>query len=132
MPGAVPDRNPGSPGSGRPCAGIDLRGLFVQIGDSVERETAMLARGSRSGFEDIVARKQRGLMDLSAAIGDGRVQLGPGEQSALDDLRRKLDANAQALRAHVQASREIAVLLREAARDADSDGTYTARPALKR
>lgn len=132
MPGAAPERKPGSPGHGPSRTGVDLRGLFVQIGETIGRETAMLARGSRSGFEDIVARKQRGLMDLSAAIGDGRAELGPGEQSALTDLRRKLDANAQALRAHVQASREIAALLREAARDADSDGTYTARPALKR
>lgn len=129
MSGAASDRKPAVP---RARTGIDLRGLFAQIGDTVERETAMLARASRSGFEDIVARKQRGLMDLSAAIGDGRVQLAPDERSALADLRRKLDANAQALRAHVQASREIAALLRDAARDADSDGTYSARPVLGR
>jgi hypothetical protein len=132
MPDAAPERKQGYPGSTRTRPGVDLRGLFAQIGETVERETAMLARGTRSGFEDIVARKQRGLMDLSAAIGDSRVLLEPGEQSALSDLRRKLDANAQALRAHVQASREIAALLRDAARDADSDGTYTARPAFKR
>lgn len=111
-------------------AASDLRGLFAQIGDCVDRETELLASGRSVGFEEIVARKQRGLMDLWSAFSDHRGAIGASEQAALKDLRRKLDANADALRAHVRAAHEIATLLREAVRDAESDGTYSARPAV--
>lgn len=112
--------------------GRDLRFLLAQIGECIEHETSLLAQGRPSGFDEIVARKQRGLMDLWSALGGDRPELHGGDRDALADLRRKLDENARRLGAHVRASREIAAVLREVAREAASDGTYSPRPAQRR
>lgn len=110
----------------------DLSVLFAHIGEYIERETVQLRRGAHGGFEEILARKQRGLMDIWALVGDGRRGLSADGRAALVDLKQKLDENAKTLRAHVQASRQIAGLLRDAARDDESDGTYSARLAIRR
>ncbi|MGN6549660.1 MAG: hypothetical protein ACTHJ3_07195 [Pararhizobium sp.] len=64
------------------------------------------------------------LTQLSRSVGRGDLT----ERSArrLDDVRAMLAANEKKLRAHVEAVRSVAGLIKEAMQAAEADGTYTA------
>jgi hypothetical protein len=52
-------------------------------------------------------------------------EVGPAVTDRLAGLKDKLERNQAVLRLHLEAVREVAELLAKAARDADSDGTYS-------
>lgn len=64
------------------------------------------------------------LTQLSRSVGRGDLT----ERSArrLDGIRTMLAANEKKLRAHVEAVRSVAGLIKEAMQAAEADGTYTA------
>jgi hypothetical protein len=48
-------------------------------------------------------------------------------QPFLDNLRKKVDRNCDALKLHLRAVTELTTIIRDALETQDADGTYTAR-----
>ncbi|MCL4766653.1 MAG: hypothetical protein KJZ80_10505 [Hyphomicrobiaceae bacterium] len=96
-----------------------------RLEEIVEEETATLRKGAAADLRPFNARKGQGLLDLSRALRqlDGR-ELDPGTIEGLRALRSALEANRAVLSVHLQAVREIAGVVTEAIREAESDGTY--------
>ena len=99
-----------------------------RLEEIVEQETAALRARKAVDFNDANNRKSQGLLDLSRALhllGDGV----PAEETkhALRRLRSKLDDNRDVLQTHLDAVHEVAGIIADAIRNADSDGTYSLR-----
>jgi hypothetical protein len=92
----------------------------------VDQETAALRDHAATDLTEFNARKAHGLLEL-----DHAASLLRGEQPdaatlvLLRELRDKLDANSRTLSMHIEAVREIAGVITDTIREADSDGTYT-------
>jgi hypothetical protein len=92
----------------------------------VDQETAALRERTATDLTDFNARKSHGLLELDHAAGllNG-AQPDSGTLVLLRELRDKLDANSRTLAMHIEAVREIAGVITDTIREADSDGTYT-------
>ena len=109
----------------------DVEIFIDRIIDHLERvireETELLDRNEIADLHEYNMRKSQGLYSLSRALripeGQG---LPPATIEKLQSLRATLKANEIALSRHLQAVREIATLISEAMREAESDGTYDA------
>jgi hypothetical protein len=120
---------PGSPAllSGEPLpVFLPLERAIERLGEVVDQETAALRNRVAVDLADFNNRKSQGLLDLNRALRahDGLAR----DKAALErlaGLRAKLDANRAALKTHLDAVREVATVLSDAIRDAESDGTYS-------
>ncbi len=91
----------------------------------VAEETAALRRNASADLAAFNARKGQGLLDLGRALSlIGGRGLEPGTRDRLRSLHAALEANRAMLSLHLQAVREIAQVVTEAIREAESDGTY--------
>src|SRR5690606_2235961 len=95
----------------------------------VREETEVLDKNQIADLHEYNMRKSQGLYSLNRVLRapDGQ-SLAPATLEKLQSLRAALKANEVALSRHLQAAREIATLLSEAARESESDGTYDALP----
>jgi len=93
----------------------------------VEEETHAIRTGSsQADFKTFNSRKSLGLVELNRALGLlGDEQLAPTTLRLLEDLNRKLETNRRVLKLHMEAVGEIASIISESIREAESDGTYT-------
>lgn len=92
----------------------------------VEQETAALRARAAVDLRDFNDRKSQGLLELNRAL--RQLDGAAGDKALLArlaGLRAKLDANRAVLTVHLEAVREIAGVLADAIRDAESDGTYS-------
>ena len=97
----------------------------------VDAETDLLRGNAPIKFDEFNHRKSRGLLELNRVIGAIGVEaLGEAGHARLQTLRTKLEGNINVLQMHLTAVREVATLISRAIQDAESDGTYTGRPAL--
>lgn len=107
--------------------------LDAIVGSAVERlelligeETAALRHASIADLKGFNNRKAQVLMELDRAVtsGDGATP-SPQMRQRLVSLREKLDVNRRKLKIHLEAVQEVAGMIADQIRDADSDGTYT-------
>jgi hypothetical protein len=104
---------------------------FLAVVDRVEAivdaETQALTRNIPADMTEIGNRKRQGLLDMSrtlkAAVAEGpRADI----RDRLASFSTKLDRNRKVLGAQLLAVREIAEIVAQTLRDAESDGTYSA------
>lgn len=123
-PGAPPIRPAGE------ASGFDkvLNGLMAVL--DVERQA--LETAERADFPGLTRQKLQLLMQLdrlSSVTRSAQVPAAIGEK--LVETRRKLDENARILKHRMEAIREVAELISEDIRDAESDGTYSIAGAAR-
>lgn len=113
------------PPAGEP-SGFDkvLNGLMVVL-DSEKQALEDKAPVDFAGFTRQKLQLLMQLDRLAAAKGPAAMPAATGQK--LVETRRKLDENARILKHRMEAIREIADLISEEIRDADSDGTYSIR-----
>lgn len=93
----------------------------------LDEETAVLGNFSSDQLVESNNRKGQSFMELTRAFGalSGSPR-NPEVTRALESLRTKVDTNMKALRLHIAAVKEIALVLSDAIQNEESDGTYTA------
>jgi hypothetical protein len=103
-----------------------LTRAIERIEDLLDEETAALKTHRAVDLVSFIRRKSQGLLELtraSRALNGYDVE--PAIADRLQTLKEKLERNQAVLQLHLEAVREVAELLAKAARDADSDGTYS-------
>jgi hypothetical protein len=127
----LPGRHPrgfagGDPLADGAAASAALEICIARLEEVVDQETAALKRRASLDLREFNNRKSQGLLDLTRSL---RVFQGAAPGTAalarLAGLRAKLDLNQAVLKQHLEAVREIATVMSDAIRDADSDGTYS-------
>jgi hypothetical protein len=103
-----------------------IQRAVVRLVEIIDQETAALRSRQPIDHKDFNTRKAHSLLELDRALRqlDGQ---NPDDATLnmLSVLREKLELNQQVLSIHVQAVREIAGVIADTIREADSDGTYT-------
>lgn len=99
-----------------------------KVSKLISEETQHLARFQATDLRGNNRRKQQGLVDLDRALRGLRGRpLPPEADKAIGDLRRELDDNLHVLSLHLSAMSEVADLIADVIRRAESDGTYGPR-----
>jgi len=107
-----------------PAVGV-LRAL-KRLEDLIDEETATLQARQPMDFNDFTRRKSRGLLELIRATRTARDLRGdPRVAARLTGLRARLEKNCAVLQMHFEAVREVSVIITNAIREAESDGTYS-------
>ncbi len=123
---AVPHHEHPAADAGFGAALAALERCVVRLEEVVDHETAALKARAAIDLREFNNRKSQGLLDLSRCL---RLFQGahPGKPALarLAGLRVKLDANQAILKLHLEAVREVASVMSDAIRDAESDGTYS-------
>lgn len=125
-----PDRRAPTPGNAiKPDPDVSLTlviAVIERIEGYLEEETAALANSREFDFKASNDRKSQGLVDLNQALRRlPQTQLNADLKSRLEAFRQKLAVNLKTIRLHLDAVKELASILSDAIRDAESDGTYT-------
>ncbi|HVY43464.1 MAG TPA: hypothetical protein VG966_10565 [Hyphomicrobiaceae bacterium] len=111
----------------RALALANLDRAIERLEETVEQETAALRGRLPIDLKDYNNRKSHGLLELTRAFRHVEEKgLGEPTRQRLASLRAKLDTNCAVLKLHVEAVREIAAIMADAIRGAESDGTYSA------
>jgi hypothetical protein len=122
-PAAMPRR----PGIQAPAATLTaLLRAIERTEDLLNEETRALENRRAIDLVSFVRRKSQSLLEITRAaraLKDFEVE--PTVTDRLAGLKEKLERNQAVLRLHLEAVREVAELLAKAARDVDSDGTYS-------
>jgi len=92
----------------------------------LDQEMAALRHASVEDLRDFNNRKAQAFVELNRAVGGlaGQV-LSPQLRARLAALRQQLDVNRRTLKMHLDAVQEVAGMLADQIRNADSDGTYS-------
>lgn len=94
----------------------------------VDYETGALEKHENPDYNDINARKTRGLRDLNQSITDvARYFDNVVEtkvETLLGSLKKKLERNSELLKIHLEAVTELSQMMQDAAREQETDGTY--------
>lgn len=128
---AVPDIGQSLQGSKNPEErGRLLRGIVEvavnRLEDILDEETAALRGHAPIDLKASNDRKSLGLIELNRVL--RLIERETPEPSTLQILQRlngKLDANRHVLKLHLEAVREVAAIISQTIREADSDGTYS-------
>jgi hypothetical protein len=117
---------PGMPAEAGSVAYAPLERAIERLEDVIEQETKALKSRAAVDLEAFNVRKSQGLLELNRALRglDGLVR-DKVVQARLAGLRAKLAVNQAVLKMHLEAVREVASVLADAIRDAESDGTYS-------
>jgi hypothetical protein len=100
--------------------------VIERIESYLDEETAALQNSREFDFKASNDRKSQGLVDLNQALRRlPQAQLNADLKSRLEAFRQKLAVNLRIIRLHLDAVKELASILSDAIRDAESDGTYT-------
>jgi hypothetical protein len=94
--------------------------------DVVDQETAALRDRAAIDLTEYNNRKAHGLLELDRAVSIAEgVTLEAATVALVGELREKLNANSRVLAVHIEAVREVAGIIADTIREAESDGTYT-------
>jgi hypothetical protein len=108
------------------AASAALERCIPRLEEVVDHESAALERREAVDLRELNNRKSQGLLDLMRCL---RVFQGAAPSrpalARLAGLRAKLDRNRAVLALHLEAVREIATVMSDAIKDAESDGTYS-------
>lgn len=103
-----------------------IQGVLSRLAEVIDAENAAI--GTDSGF-DLTrsnALKSRCLYDMTILFRDiSPSSLGPAHRNLLDAVKAKLAINSVKVRAHMDAVRDIAELIKETVTAAEADGTYS-------
>ena len=114
------------PGEGALTAPAPLDRVIERLEEVVEQETAALRNRTAIDLKDFNNRKSQGLLELNRALrGIDNPPKDKTVSTRLAGLRAKLEVNRAVLETHLAAVREVAAVLSDAIRDAESDGTYS-------
>lgn len=92
----------------------------------IDQETSALRHASVNDLRDFNNRKAQVLVELDRVLATTAGQPpSPAMKVRLGSLREKLAVNRKTLKMHLDAVQEVAVMLSDQLRNADSDGTYT-------
>ena len=103
-----------------------IRTAIDRLESVVDKETEALRKGGEADLKAFNSMKSVGLVELNRAI-----QLLNGARPdastmrLIENLNAKLEANRRVLKLHLEAVNEIAGIISDSIREADSDGTYT-------
>lgn len=105
---------------------------FVAVVNSLEEvvdyETGALEKHENPDYNDINARKARGLRDLNQSITDVARYFDDvvetKVETLLGGLKKKLERNSELLKIHLEAVTELSQMMQDAAREQETDGTY--------
>jgi hypothetical protein len=109
----------------------EMRGFLAAIRrleGVVGEETAALEARTKVDFDDFSTRKSQSMLEFVRLM-RAQVHLG-GETEITEEiqkLRQKLERNRAILEMHYDAVREVASIIVKAIKEAESDGTYSAR-----
>lgn len=94
----------------------------------VDYETSALEKHENPDYNDINARKARGLRDLNQSITDVARYFDDvvetKVETLLGGLKKKLERNSELLKIHLEAVTELSQMMQDAAREQETDGTY--------
>ena len=94
----------------------------------VDYETDALEKHQNPDYNDINARKARGLRDLNQSMADVARYFDNVVESKVETLlgglKKKLERNSELLKIHLEAVTELSQMMQEAAREQETDGTY--------
>ncbi len=97
-----------------------------RLEDIVDQETTALRSRTALDLNESNNKKSQGLLELDSALRLlGGAQPSEEVKAALRVLRKKLDANHDVLKTHLEAVREVAAIIAEAIRSVELDGTYS-------
>ena len=114
------------PGEGTLAAPAPLDRVIERLEEVVDQETAALRNRTAIDLKAFNNRKSQGLLELNRALrGLDNPPKDRTVTTRLAGLRAKLDVNRAVLETHLAAVREVATVLADAIRDAESDGTYS-------
>ncbi|MCK0207932.1 hypothetical protein MWN33_07780 [Starkeya koreensis] len=111
---------------------VMLEGVLDRLEETLTLETDALRNRHLLDFEEISRRKSRSLLELSRAVRTLPGTLEGALLARLARLRATLTANRDLLELHLAAAQEVAAILGEALRAAESDGTYSAALGTRR
>ena len=121
-----PDAAAADPGAAQLPATVALRNAVARLMRLLDRETTGLRSRQQVDLNDLGDRKNQALLELSRISRRLDAEaVDPELRAQLDALRGKLDENRSVLKLHLQAVRQVADILANAIRDAESDGTYS-------
>jgi hypothetical protein len=101
-----------------------------RLADLLDEETAALRNHAPIDLKAANDRKSLGLMELNRVLRLlGNAKPERSTVQSLERLNEKLAANRHFLGLHVDAVREVAAIISQTIREADSDGTYS--PAFR-
>ncbi len=131
--GGIAPANPSWAGSaGRslddsgPARDAFVEKVIDRLEEVVEAETQALRNRAKIDLNDFNHRKSQALLELSRAMRPGdRAGLGEPLRARLSGLHARLEINRAVLKLHVEAVREIATIVADTIRQAESDGTYS-------
>lgn len=106
---------------------VSLSTIIGRIAETVEAETLGLKTDRRFDVQSSNARKSRYLYELTRAMkGIGEADFLNEHRDGIRRLRDSLARNEAVIRAHLNAVNEVATLMQDAIRHAETDGTYSA------
>ncbi len=92
----------------------------------IDNENSRIGSDPQFDIKTSNTHKSRCLYELTMLFRDTRpADMPPTFAAQMRDLKGKLMANARKVEAHMEAVRAVADILRNAAREADADGTYS-------
>ncbi len=103
-----------------------LSQAIERLEEILDQETAALRSHAKIDLKALNSRKSHGLLEFSRVI--RQLEGAPQNEaimSRLGSLRAKLETNRGVLKMHIEAVREVAAIVADAIREAESDGTYS-------
>lgn len=106
-------------------ADVRIKNVLGRLELIIDNENDRLGADPQFDIKTSNAQKSRCLYELTMLFRDTRPEaMPPTFATQMRVLKAKLNANARKVHAHMEAVRAVADILKNAARDAENDGTY--------
>ena len=104
-----------------------VNGVLSRLEAVIDAENAAIGSDSRFDFKQSNALKSRCLYDMTVLFrGIGPADLDEQQKSLVQTVKAKLDRNHLKVRAHMEAVRDIAEMIKQTVTASEADGTYSA------
>ncbi len=103
-----------------------IRNILGRLENIIDNENARIGKDPEFDLKASNSHKSRCLYELTMLFRDSEPEhLPQAFLPQMKGLKEKLNTNARKVQAHMEAVRSVAELLKDAAREAENDGTYT-------
>lgn len=110
-----------------------IKAVLGRLEVIIDNENQRIGTDPDFDFKLSNAHKSRCLYELTMLFNDQATRaLAVGYLEQMHELKAKLELNARRVEAHMRAIRAVTELLKNAAQDADDDGTYSQEQFLVR
>ncbi len=104
-----------------------ISGLLGRLENVLDEENSRLGKDRTFDIKQTNALKSRCLYEMAVLMRDrGTRNLAEETQVRLAEIREKLEINTVKIKAHMDAVRDVADMLKDLATEAEADGTYSA------